>query len=180
MWIPAIVLFTLFSFALSKKGKNAVKFTRILYETLLQSFTRRNKFVLKSYNNLTLFNFDEIVHIIAKPSKQYYDIICFHTNTKNELQKEVTHNHNPNQYIDNVIPITYFKHNAQVCSVPFRPSDAGHDQLFVSVKHLNQDVYSTYMFEKDKYINFHDITERYEKDIKEVKEPVVLAEAFDE
>jgi len=120
----------------------------------------------------------------AFKSVKHYDVMCFKKNTDliyNEVREDENHNRSLNINEEHKVPFTLVRNNEHFIHVPFKPSDHCLDTVFVGIKHLSKEGYSVYKFDEHEFINFCNIIQKYEEDLKkEAEKPVELAEVFEE
>lgn len=182
MWLLASLVASAVLLTCTRKGRQVIYISKVLLETLrdnLNSKATKNTLRVSSFNGVKLVQYDNIT-LNTMASHQHYDVKCFESDSKELLEKHEIHNHNSHFDIKQEVPITFFRTGSHLCTVPFRPIDFRCDTLFVSIKHMNQDLYSVYRFCDEQYVNLLDIIDKYEYNLKNNKVEAPLAEAFDE
>jgi len=117
----------------------------------------------------------------AFKSVKHYDVICFKNHTNDNEITDESHNMSLNINDENKVPFTLVRNNEYFIHVPFKPSDHSLTDLFVGIKQLSKEGYSVYKFDEHEFINFCNIIQKYEEDLKkEAEKPVELAEVFEE
>lgn len=178
MWIFVLGLSGAVLISCIWPGRNVLKISKALYETVSDKISHRTKNIeLINVNNKPVILYEDIA-LPAFKQKHTYDVNCFYTEDEHFLKGSL---HNQNYTNENYteIDMNIIKYGVYSSMIPFRPSDFGYTHLLVSVKKINEDIYSVYKFDSSDYINLYDIYEKYDKDTKESKEEINLAEAFD-
>lgn len=179
MWILLPVAALLYFSLSSSKGRQAVSISASFIKVAIDSIIPKEKISVKHINSTAVIQIKDVT-LNTKVISKYYDITCVDTSTSfHDTNDNVKHQQSISTNLKSVIPITYFRHGVNVCSIPFRPKDLGYETLYIYIKNVNEELYSVYKFSKDMYINLLDLNEIYESDkLKSIHVPV-LAEAYD-
>lgn len=106
----------------------------------------------------------------AFKSSKHYDVICFKNYDEFDIKEDENHNVSLNIKDEHKVPFTLVRNNEHFIYVPFKPNDHCLDTVFVGIKHLSKERYSTYKFSTHDFINFSHIVEKYEEDLKRSRE----------
>jgi hypothetical protein len=176
MWYLIYSLLGLTALGLyTKKGRNAIKFVQILIETVQTNKNIKIKPELEYINTSPVIKYGD-TYINGCNTFNHYDIICF---TSNIIDK-VKHNYNPTKDICEKIPVTLLRSGSCIATIPFRPCDFNHNNLYIAIKRISHENYSVYKFEEREYINLNELFFKFENDIVNVDNQVsTLAECYD-
>jgi hypothetical protein len=160
----------------TEKGRNLIKFSKILIQTLKDSSKNVTKYELSTINNHNIIKYGDI-NLTTFISVHHYDVICFESEN---LELKEHHNFNPAFIMDKTYPVTLIRCGVFLGTIPFKPSGYGCKNLFVAIKHMSHDSYSVYPIKEEEYINIRDIINSFENYLENpIKEEAFLAEAYD-
>lgn len=179
MWLYICIGASLAGFLFSKTGRNLIKVGDVVFYTLKERLLSRRKDIkIMNINDKNILIHEDLILVTSKSHKNY-DIVCFHSDSVNLIEKDIILSHDIEGETKNVIPTSLIKHGTYVSTIPFRPEDFNYTHLFVAIKNEDKTHHTVYKFNKSDYINFIDIIHKYEETLKAAPQKTVFAEAYD-